>query len=62
MMFPQDMTNLPLAARHLDIHEAPSVCDSLLGATLGELLLLLWLNLDDARRHVSPDARKRRFV
>lgn len=36
---------LSLATGHGDVHETASVCDSLLGAALGGLLLLLGLNL-----------------
>ena len=38
-------TYLPLATRHLHGHETACVCYSLLGASLGCLLLLLRLNL-----------------
>jgi hypothetical protein len=38
-------TYLPLSASHGDVHEAAGVCESLLGAALGSLLLLLRLNL-----------------
>jgi hypothetical protein len=38
-------TNLSLATSHRDIDETASVCDSLLRATLGSLLLLLRLDL-----------------
>lgn len=37
--------HLSLAAGHGDIDEAAGVRDSLLGAALGSLLLLLWLDL-----------------
>jgi len=36
---------LSLSTSHGDVDETASVCDSLLGATLGGLLLLLRLNL-----------------
>lgn len=39
-------THLPLATCHGHIHESPCVCDSLLCAALGSLLLFLWLDLE----------------
>jgi hypothetical protein len=39
------VTNLPLATGESNVHEAAGVCDSLLRAALGGLLLLLRLNL-----------------
>lgn len=39
-------TNLALSTRHCNIDESSGVCDSLLGAAFGGLLLLLGLNLD----------------
>ena len=39
------LTYLPLATGESDVHETAGVCDSLLRAALGGLLLLLWLNL-----------------
>ena len=39
------LSYLPLAAGHGDVDEAAGVGNSLLGATLGRLLLLLGLNL-----------------
>lgn len=41
----RDLTNLPLATGEGDVYETAGVCDSLLCATLGGLLLLLRLNL-----------------
>lgn len=41
--------HLSLAAGHGDVDETAGVCDSLLGAALWGLLLLLWLDLYDAR-------------
>jgi anti-sigma factor RsiW len=41
----QDGAHLSLATGHGDVHETASVCDSLLCAALGGLLLLLGLNL-----------------
>lgn len=38
-------TDLALATRHRNIDESSGICDSLLGAALGGLLLLLGLNL-----------------
>lgn len=38
-------TNLPLATGERNVHESAGVCDSLLRAALGGLLLLLRLNL-----------------
>ncbi len=38
-------TNLPLATGEGNVHETAGVCDSLLRAALGGLLLLLGLNL-----------------
>lgn len=38
-------THLPLAAGHGDVYEAAGISDSLLGAALGGLLLLLGLDL-----------------
>lgn len=38
-------TDLALATRHCNIDESSGICDSLLGTTLGGLLLLLGLNL-----------------
>ena len=37
--------HLPLATGHGDVDETAGVCDSLLRAALGRLLLLLWLDL-----------------
>ena len=45
------MSDLPLATSHSDIHEAASVLYPLLRAALGDLLLLLGLNL--WRRRIS---------
>lgn len=39
------MTDLPLPTSHRNVHEPPGVCDSLLCAALGGLLLLLRLHL-----------------
>ena len=39
-------TNLALSTRHCNIDESSGICDSLLGAAFGSLLLLLGLNLD----------------
>ena len=39
-------TYLSLPTRHRNIHKAPRVCDSLLCAALGSLLLLLRFNLN----------------
>ena len=38
-------TNLPLATSESNVNESAGVCDSLLSASLGGLLLLLGLNL-----------------
>lgn len=38
-------TDLALATGHGDVHETAGVCEPLLGAALGGLLLLLGLNL-----------------
>jgi len=45
--------HLSLAAGHGDVDEAASVCDSLLRAALGRLLLLLWLDLWSLRLDLS---------
>lgn len=37
-----NQTHLPLATGELDVHEAASVCESLLCATLTAWLLALW--------------------
>lgn len=39
------VTYLPLPTRHRNIHEPSGICDSLLCAALGRLLLLLWFYL-----------------
>ena len=44
-MYEEKETNLPLATGESDVYESAGVCDSLLGAALGGLLLLLRLNL-----------------
>lgn len=41
-------TDLALATGHGDVHETAGVCEPLLGAALGGLLLLLGLNLCSA--------------
>ena len=41
----EDGAHLSLATGHGDVHETAGVCDSLLCAALGGLLLLLGLNL-----------------
>lgn len=43
--FWKDTTDLPLATGKSDVNKAAGVRYSLLRATLGGLLLLLWLNL-----------------
>lgn len=48
-----DETYLPLAPRHGDVDEAAGVCDALLGAALGRLLLLLGLDLGGLRLHFA---------
>ena len=51
------MTYLPLPTSHGDIHESAGVCDSLLCASLGGLLLLLWFHLLSQRyQHVVPSS------
>merc|ERR1712093_840418 len=45
--------HLPLATSEGNVHETAGVCDSLLRAALGGLLLLLWLNLWSLRLDLS---------
>jgi hypothetical protein len=46
-------TYLPLATGHGDVDETTSILEALHGAALGELLLLLGLDLYDSRETVS---------
>ena len=47
-------TNLPLATGESNVHETAGICDALLRATLGGLLLLLRLNLFVDHQHSIP--------
>ena len=61
-------TDLALATRHRNIDESSGICDSLLGAALGGLLLLLRLNLygfqvsphDDLSQNKTKKNKKKR--